>query len=119
MAIRFRETRARFRDRPRFLGLDTGPVPIAGAAVSGVFLLTFSYRVDPSMDTLLRLALSGSPLVLTVAYIWAFKTGRRPSLDRDLFMLIMNGKSASPLTPAAQPLHPAFRGRSIRMRRKR
>jgi hypothetical protein len=109
MAIQFRETRARFKERARFLGLETSPVPIVSAAVLSVFLLTFSYSSTPGMSIFVRTLLCGSPLLLTLAYIWLFKTGRRPNLDRDLFMWVMNGNTISPWPPAKQPIHPGYR----------
>ena len=119
MAVRFRETRARFRERPRFLGLDTSPVPIVAAAILGVFLLTFSYSLNPAMSVLARISLAGAPLILTFAYVWIFRTGRRPNLDRDLFLCLMNGKTVSPLPPELQPVHPGVRRQAVRRQPKR
>jgi hypothetical protein len=109
MAVRFRDTRARFRERARFLGLETNPLPIVGAALAGALMLTFSFSVNPGMDSFVRTLLCCSPLILTIGYIWGLKTGRRPSFDRDLLMYFLNGKSVSPLSPQLQPLHPGIR----------
>jgi hypothetical protein len=109
MAVRFRDTRARFRERARFLGLETNPLPIVGAALAGALMLTFSFSANPGMDSVPRTLLCCSPLILTIGYIWGLKTGRRPSFDRDLLMYFLNGKSVAPLSPGLQPLHPGIR----------
>jgi hypothetical protein len=113
MAIQFRETRARFKERVRFLGLETSPVPIVIAAVLSVLLITLSYYSNRDMSIFLRTLLCGSPLLLTLGYIWLFKTGRRPNLDRDLFMWVMNGNTVSPWPPASQPIHPGYHTKRV------
>lgn len=118
MAIRYRETRARFRERAKFLGMDTSPLPVVGAAVLSVLLMMLSYSVNPWMNIIVRTLMCGSPLLLTMGYIWSFKTGRRPYLDRDLFLFVMNGKVISPLTPREQPRHPGIPRRSDNRRPK-
>jgi hypothetical protein len=108
MAIQFRETKSRFKGRPLFLGLNTSPVPLVATAVFSVISLTASFSNNPGMSLPLRLLICFAPSYLTVGYIWAFKTGRRPSFDRDLFMCLMNGKVASPAPLENQPLHPGI-----------
>jgi hypothetical protein len=110
MAIQFRETKSRFKGRPLFLGLNTSPVPLVAAAVFSIISLTASFTNNPGMSLPVRLLICFAPTYLTVGYIWAFKTGRRPSFDRDLLMCVMNGKVASPTPSEKQPLHPGIRG---------
>ena len=57
--------------------------------------------------------LSASPFVLTYAYLRAFKTGRRPYFDRDLYFYFINGRGVSPAPPNRQPIHPVL-GRKTR-----
>jgi hypothetical protein len=109
MAIQFRETKSRFKGRPLFLGLDTSPVPVVATAVFSIISLTTSFTHNPGMPLPVRLLLCFAPTYLTVGYIWAFKTGRRPSFDRDLLMCFMNGRVASPAPPEKQPFHPGAR----------
>ena len=109
MAIQFRETKSRFKGRPLFLGLNTSPLPVVAAAVFSVISLTASFTNNPGMSLPVRLLICFAPTYLLVGYIWAFKTGRRPSFDRDMFMCVMNGKVASPAPLEKQPLHPGIR----------
>jgi hypothetical protein len=118
MAIQFRETRSRFRERALFLGLNTSPVPVVAAAVVSVLLLLATTMNYPEMSLILRLITCGAPFYLTIAYIWGFKTNRRPSLDRDVFMWLINGNVASPVPPSKQPIHPGLPYRSQRRRPK-
>ena len=117
MAIGYRDTRARFRDRARFMGLDTTPLPVLAAGMAGLVLLTLSYAADAGWPLAVRLAVCGSPFFGTVGYLWAFRTNRRPYFDRDLFCLLINGRSESPRPPQYQPLSP-FRPKGARGSRK-
>jgi len=110
--IAYRETKARFRKKVKFWGVEGGVLPVAVSAVVSAVMLLLAFQ-RPEWDPVSKTLLSASPFVLTYAYLRAFKTGRRPYFDRDLYFYFINGRGVSPAPPNRQPIHPVL-GRKAR-----
>ena len=78
--------------------------------VSGLvsLLLLATVGQDSHGDGLVNGILSGSPFLLTYAYMRIFRNGRRPHMDRDLLYSVIYGRSVSPEPPVRQPVHPVL-----------
>jgi hypothetical protein len=98
-----RDTKAKFRLRVKFLGVEGGVLPVViSASVSAVLVAVASNRGSVLLGCLGML-----PFVCVFGYLLIFVTGRRPHFTRDLCALWLNGRSISPVPPGLQPVNPA------------
>jgi hypothetical protein len=103
-----RDTRAKFRSKVKFFGVEGGVLPVVISGAVSAMLIAIA-----SQSGSIPLACLGSmPFVLTFGYLLIFVTGRRPHFTRDLVCLYLYGRALSPLPPGKQPQNPARRVRA-------
>jgi hypothetical protein len=102
-----RDTKARFRKRVRFLGVEGGVLPLAiSGGVSAALALGAS-----QLHGKVWMALALAPFVLTFIYMLVFITGRRPHFARDIAAICLSPRTfraLSPASPGSQPRHPTL-----------
>jgi hypothetical protein len=100
-----RDTRARFRKRVKFLGIEGGLIPlIISGATSLVLLQALQFSGRSGNPALIGLA--ALPLAGTFGYLMLLVSGRRPHFARDLIFSLINGRAVSPVPPAQRIRHP-------------
>jgi hypothetical protein len=98
-----RETKAKWKKRVPFLGVEGGVLPLI---IAGLITLLCTFGAS-RQRAILPYVVGLAPVVCTWTYMLIFLTGRRPHFTRDtLFMLFPNAKAQSPNKPQYQPIHP-------------
>ena len=77
------------------MGVEGGVMPLTVSGLVSLLLLA-TVGQDSHGDGLVNGILSGSPFLLTYAYMRIFRNGRRPHMDRDLLYSVIYGRSVSP-----------------------
>jgi hypothetical protein len=101
-----RDTRARFRKKVKFLGVEGGLKPLIGSGAVSLALINV-VEFSPAAGNPVAITLAVLPFLATFAYMALLVSGRRPHFARDLLYSALNGHAASPLPPAERMLHPA------------
>lgn len=101
-----RDTRARFRPKVRFLGVEGGLKPLIGSGAVSLVLIN-AVEFSPATGNPIAITLAILPFLLTFAYLALLVSGRRPHFARDLLYCVINGRAVSPLPPAQRVRHPA------------
>lgn len=103
--LRFTETNSADDSKGRTWGLEGNLFWfIAGGAFSFVVILLFLFSAL-KVSFMLSLAIASLPLLLSLAYVFAFRHGKPPAYDIDCLDLWVNGAGFG-LNPHNQPHHP-------------
>ena len=100
-----RDTRARFRKKVKFLGVEGGLKPLIGSGAVSLALINL-VEFSPAAGNPVAITFAVLPFLLTFAYLALLVSGRRPHFARDLLYSVLNGQAASPLPPAHRIKHP-------------
>lgn len=101
-----RDTRARFRKKVKFLGMEGGLKPLIGSGAVSLALINV-VEFSPATGNPVAITFAVLPFLLTFAYLALLVSGRRPHFARDLLYAAINGHAASPLQPVQRLRHPA------------
>jgi hypothetical protein len=103
--MQLRDTKARFRRRVKFLGVEGGVLPLVISGGLSVFLVSAASLNGGGFPLM---AVGALPFCLVYAYLALFVTGQRPHWSADQLRLILHGRAVPTRRPADFPQHPAL-----------
>ena len=106
-----RDTKARWRNRVPFLGVEGGVYPLIISGAVSIFLILGATFMHPDWQ---GFGIALVPFAVTWSYMRLFLTGKRPHYARDFAAgLRPHSRYLSPAPPRIQPVHP-YKKRSKR-----